>query len=134
MALAARCRGVRGRRSGSDGAPAAVSGLPRPADLLVGVRALRPAGGCQPADLDPSDEVPPLPGDPCAAALLPAAPPAGSGGGDRQWGGARPTAKALAVPQARARDWRRRHRARAPNWLARAEALVVELGGELPRW
>jgi hypothetical protein len=48
--------------------------------------------------------------------------------------GARPTAEALAVPHATARDWRRRHRARAPNWLARAEALVVELGGELPRW
>lgn len=48
--------------------------------------------------------------------------------------GARPTAEALTVPHTTARDWRRRHRARAPDWLARAEALVVELGGELPRW
>jgi hypothetical protein len=48
--------------------------------------------------------------------------------------GVRPMAEGLAVPHTTARDWRRRHRARAPAWLARAEALVVELGGELPRW
>jgi transposase-like protein len=48
--------------------------------------------------------------------------------------GARPVADALGVPHTTARDWRRRHRARAPTWLARAEALIVELGGELPRW
>lgn len=48
--------------------------------------------------------------------------------------GARTVAEALGVPHTTARDWRRRHRARAPTWLARAEALIVELGGELPRW
>ena len=48
--------------------------------------------------------------------------------------GARTAAASVAVPHSTARDWRRRHRARAPAWLARAEALIVELGGELPRW
>ena len=49
-------------------------------------------------------------------------------------GGARPAAAQAGVPHTTARDWRRRHRARAPNWLSRAEALIAELGGELPRW
>ena len=48
--------------------------------------------------------------------------------------GARPTAEGLAVPHTTARDWRRRHRARAPDWLTVAERRIVELGGELPRW
>lgn len=47
--------------------------------------------------------------------------------------GVRPVALALGVPHTTARDWRRRHRARAPDWLVRAEALIVELGGELRR-
>ena len=47
--------------------------------------------------------------------------------------GVRPVAEALGVPHTTARDWRRRHRARAPGWLVRAEALIVELGGDLRR-
>lgn len=47
--------------------------------------------------------------------------------------GVRPIAYALGVPHTTARDWRRRHRARAPAWLAQAEALIVELGGDLLR-
>lgn len=47
--------------------------------------------------------------------------------------GVRPVAQAMGVPHTTARDWRRRHRARAPGWLARAEALIVELGGDLRR-
>lgn len=47
--------------------------------------------------------------------------------------GVRPVAQALGVPHTTARDWRRRHRARAPAWLAQAEALIVELGGDLRR-
>ena len=47
--------------------------------------------------------------------------------------GARSVAAALGVPHTTARDWRRRHRARAPGWLVRAEALLVELGGDLRR-
>lgn len=49
-------------------------------------------------------------------------------------GGARPAAEQAGVPHTTARDWRRRHRARAPSWLSRAEALIAELGGELPWW
>jgi hypothetical protein len=48
--------------------------------------------------------------------------------------GARSVAAAVGVPHTTARDWRRRHRARAPAWLIRAEALIAELGDELPRW
>ena len=48
--------------------------------------------------------------------------------------GARSVAERAGVPHTTARDWRRRHRARAPSWLSRAEALIAELGGELPRW
>jgi hypothetical protein len=48
--------------------------------------------------------------------------------------GARTAAERAGVPHTTARDWRRRHRARAPSWLSRAEALIAELGGELPRW
>ena len=47
--------------------------------------------------------------------------------------GVRPVATALGVPHTTARDWRRRHRARAPAWLVQAEALIVELGGDLRR-
>lgn len=47
--------------------------------------------------------------------------------------GVRPVAQALGVPHTTARDWRRRHRARAPAWLAQAEAHMVELGGDLRR-
>ena len=47
--------------------------------------------------------------------------------------GVRSVAQALGVPHTTAREWRRRHRARAPASLARAEALLVELGGELRR-
>jgi hypothetical protein len=35
--------------------------------------------------------------------------------------GARPAADALGVPHTTARDWRRRHRARASAWLARRQ-------------
>ena len=48
--------------------------------------------------------------------------------------GARPAAARAGIPHTTARDGRRRHRARAPSWLSRAEALIAELGGELPRW
>jgi hypothetical protein len=48
--------------------------------------------------------------------------------------GARTVAAELAVAHTTAREWRRRHRARAPDWLGRAERLLGDLGGELPRW
>lgn len=43
--------------------------------------------------------------------------------------GARPVAEAAGVPHTTARDWRRRHRARAPDLAAGFTRLLVDLGG-----
>jgi hypothetical protein len=45
--------------------------------------------------------------------------------------GARSVAAAVGVPHGTVRDWRRRHRARAPALVAAFSRLLVELGGEV---
>jgi len=45
--------------------------------------------------------------------------------------GMRPVAESLAVPASTARDWRRRHRARAPALLSHLAGVAIALGAEL---
>ena len=47
--------------------------------------------------------------------------------------GARSLAVERSLPPSTVRGWRRRHRARAPDWLNEAERLLVEWGADLVR-
>src|SRR5215207_308539 len=87
MVLLVERRGVRGRRPRGPGAACCLPGL-RPGDgVLVGLRALR-ASGPGPPRLGASGQVPAVPGDPRAAAVVFAAAALGCGRGDRGRAGA----------------------------------------------
>jgi hypothetical protein len=82
MALPAWCRCLCGGRPCRQGPPARLPRLRAANGLLARLSALGPLWP-HPADLGPAGHLPRVPGEPCAAAGVPAGPAAGRGRGDR---------------------------------------------------
>jgi hypothetical protein len=86
MALPAWCRCLCGSWPRGQGPPARLPRL-RAADGLLAWLSALGALWPHPADLGPAGHLPRLPGEPCAAAGVPAGPAAGRGRGDRRGAG-----------------------------------------------